>query len=99
MKRLVAILVIATAAPLAGCLATGEVSGEIVEEEPPPPRQEVIEVRPGFVHIEGHWYRRGGKWEWQEGRYERERHGEHWIAGHWDRRGKGHVWVEGHWGR
>jgi hypothetical protein len=82
-------------APMA-CVATA--SGDlVVDEEPPAPRVETVEVRPGYVHIEGHWYRRGGRWEWQEGRYERERTGHHWVAGHWDRRGKGHVWVEGRW--
>lgn len=99
LQRTIAIVFAgALAGATGGCTAT--VSGELIsEEEPPAPRVETVEVRAGYVHVDGHWYRRGGRWEWQEGRYERERHGEHWVAGRWDRRGKNHVWVEGHWER
>src|SRR5262245_47875344 len=99
LQRTIAIVFAgALAASTGACVAT--VSGELVsEEEPPAPRVETVEVRPGYVHIDGHWYRRNGRWEWQEGRYERERHGEHWVAGRWERRGKNHVWVDGHWER
>jgi len=99
MKRIVLAIVAASSFPaLSACVATG--SGElVVEEDPPPPREEVIVTRPGYIHIEGHWYRRGGRWEWKEGYYERERAGQHWVAGHWDRRGRQRVWVEGRWVR
>ena len=68
-----------------------------VDEEPPPPRVVVTEVRPGFLFIQGRWYRRGGRWEWSEGHWERERPGQVWVAGRWERRGNKHVWVEGSW--
>ena len=68
-----------------------------VEEEPPPPRAVVVETRPGFVFIEGRWYRRGGRWEWADGHYERERVGYVWAPGRWERRGNRHVYVEGQW--
>jgi len=32
-----------------------------VDEEPPPPRAVVVETRPGFIFIEGRWFRRGGR--------------------------------------
>ena len=50
-----------------------------VDEEPPPPRAVVVESRPGFVYTEGHWYRRGGRWEWADGDDERERVGNVWV--------------------
>src|SRR5262245_38359003 len=31
-----------------------------VEEEPPPPRTVVVETRPGFIWVEGRWYRNHG---------------------------------------
>lgn len=68
-----------------------------VEEEPPPPRTVIVETRPGFVFIEGRWFRRGGRWEWTDGHWERERVGHVWVPGRWERRGRNHVWIEGSW--
>lgn len=68
-----------------------------VEEEPPPPRTVVVETRPGFLFIEGRWYRRGGRWEWGDGHWERELAGYVWAPGRWERRNNRHVWVEGTW--
>ena len=56
-----------------------------VEEEPPPPRAVVVETRPGFVFVQGRWFRRGGRWEWSDGHWERERAGQVWVAGRWER--------------
>lgn len=88
-----------------GCVvrARGEVAAPApvavveVDEEPPPPKVVVVETRPGMVFIEGRWYRRGNRWEWGEGHWERERAGQVWVAGRWERRGNKHVWVEGTW--
>lgn len=68
-----------------------------VDEEPPPPRYVQMEVRPGFVFIQGHWERQGGRWAWRDGYYERERAGYSYEQGRWDRRGNRHVWVQGRW--
>ncbi|HEY4243040.1 MAG TPA: hypothetical protein VGM88_24670 [Kofleriaceae bacterium] len=76
----------------AGC--AGTVS---VESDPPPPREEVVVARPGYVFVHGHWDRNGGAWAWRGGHYERERVGSIWIDGTWERRGSRRVWVEGHW--
>src|SRR5271169_5602821 len=85
----------------AGCTGTVRVAEPVavveVDEEPPPPRAEVVEVRPGFVFVQGNWFRANGRWEWRGGRWERERVGYVWEGGHWDRRGNRHVWVEGRW--
>ena len=68
-----------------------------VDEEPPPPRAVVVETRPGFVFIQGHWDRVGNRWAWRDGYWERERAGYVWEQGRWETRGRGHVWVEGSW--
>lgn len=68
-----------------------------VDEAPPPPRAVVVETRPGFVWIEGRWYRSGNRWVWMDGHWENERAGYVWEQGRWETRGRGHVWVEGRW--
>lgn len=78
---------------------SGPVAVVEVEEEPPPPRVVVVETRPGFVWIEGRWIRRGGRWDWHDGHYERVRANQVWVQGRWERRGNRHVWVEGRWER
>jgi len=88
-----------------GCVveARGHVAAPVAvveveaDEEPPPPRQVVVETRPGFIFIEGHWVRHGGRWEWSDGHWERQRTNYVWVQGHWERRGRRSVWVEGEW--
>jgi len=93
----------ASLATLGGCVvrAQGRVAAPVayveVEEEPPPPRTVVVDMRPGFIWIEGRWVRNGGRWVWHDGYYERERSGMVWEQGRWERRGRGHVWVDGRW--
>jgi hypothetical protein len=93
----------ALAAALGGCVveARGHVAAPVavveVEEEPPPPRRVVVETRPGYVFVEGHWTRNGGRWVWADGYWERQRSGYIWVPGRWDRRGRRHVWIEGSW--
>lgn len=88
---------------LGGCVARvhGHLDAPVavveVQDDPPPPRYETLEVRPGFVFISGRWANNGGRWDWRPGYYERERVGYSWEAGRWERRGRGHVWVEGRW--
>jgi WXXGXW repeat (2 copies) len=98
LNKLFTPLFLATASLLAAPLSTGcTAHGELVVDEPPAPREEVVEARPGFVFIHGNWQRRGGQWEWRAGRYERERPGHAWVEGRWEPRGNGRVWVEGRW--
>jgi WXXGXW repeat (2 copies) len=70
-----------------------------VDEAPPAPQYETVAVRPGFVWIGGHWFRRGPRWTWAPGYYEHERVGFLWAPGRWEARGPRHVWVEGGWRR
>jgi hypothetical protein len=95
VKALVAALGLA-----AGCLVQGEAqvtTVPVVEDAPPPPKVTVVEVRPGFVWIEGRYERVGRSWRWRDGYYERERVGYVWVQGRWERQGQRHVWIEGHW--
>jgi hypothetical protein len=96
------------ALPSMGCVVHGRASGGAyvsgptvtvveVEQEPPPPRHEVVVVRPGFVWISGRWTWSGGRYVWADGYYERERAGYIYAPGRWERRGRGHVWVDGRW--
>ena len=97
MKPLIFALALGTgAAILPSCYATAD-TGYVTEESPPAPQYETVEVRPGFVFVHGHWSRDHGRWAWQTGRYERERHGYRFVDGRWERRGNRHVWVDGQW--
>lgn len=81
----------------AGFVAPAPVAVVEVDEEPPPPRVVTYDTRPGFIWIEGRWYRQGGRWAWRDGYYERERSGHMYIQGHWENNGRRHRWVEGTW--
>ena len=111
MKNIVGSLLIASSllgvSALGGCVVRGHAHASFiapapvavveVDEEPPPPRVVTFETRPGFVWIEGRWYRQGGRWEWRDGYYERERANTVFIQGHWENNGRRHRWVEGRW--
>jgi hypothetical protein len=65
---------------------------------PPPPREERVAPRPGFVFVAGRWDWRDGNWQWSNGHWERERATQRWIAGRWELRGDRWEWIEGSWG-
>ena len=89
-------LLAALALALAGCAGpqTQACRGCAV---PPPPREEVVVDRAGFVWIHGHWTRDGAAWRWIDGSYARERPGLVYSDGHWTERGGLVVWVDGAW--
>ena len=89
--------VFATVPAMSGCYATTTGGAYIVEDVPPPPRQEVAVYRPGYVWIHGRWTHPGRHWVWRGGYYERERPGHVYVEGRWERRGRSHVWVDGGW--
>ncbi len=98
-KALSALLVagaaLTTMPALTGCYGTSE--AYIVDDTPPPPRDEVVVYRPGFFWVHGHWFRNGPRWAWRSGYYERMRPNQIYVEGRWERRGRGHVWVDGGW--
>ena len=73
-----------------GCVVTarGHVAVPVavveVDEEPPPPRVVSMEIRPGFLFIDGRYVRNGNRWVWRDGYYERERAGYMYEQGRWD---------------
>jgi len=85
-----------TAVPaMTGCYASE--GAYVVEDSPPPPREEVVVTRPGYVWVHGRWTHPGRHWAWQGGYYERERPSQVYVEGRWEQRGHGHVWVDGGW--
>jgi len=64
---------------------------------PPPPRDERLEVKPGFVFLKGHWDWDNGEWTWVAGRWERERAGSRWREDRWDQRNGEWILVGGGW--
>jgi hypothetical protein len=76
-----------------GCVARGY----IVAETPPAPRHVVVDVRPGFVWIEGHWVRSAGNWSWIDGYWVAERPGYLYVQGTWVRDGSRWRWRAGEW--
>ncbi len=71
-----------------------------VVREPPPPRREVIPVRPGagYVWIGGYWIWRPPEYVWVPGRWVLPPPGHRkWVAGKWYREPRGWFWVEGYW--
>ena len=96
-------LLLALALAMPACVVHGRGSlavdstTPVVYQEPPPPRQETVTVRPGYIWIQGRWDWRHGQWAWADGHWERQRAGHHWQPGRWDQRGNSWVWVEGTW--
>lgn len=67
---------------------------------PPAPRYRVYGVAPGpgYVWMDGHWGYRGGRYEWDEGRWARPPRGRHhWERGEWRHEGRGWRYHDGRW--
>jgi hypothetical protein len=97
-NRLISLLLAGAASiSVAGCM--GESQGYVVAsyDAPPPPREEAVVYRPGYVWIHGNWRRGGDRWVWNNGYYARERTGYVYEDGHWARNGRNYVWVQGQW--
>ena len=68
----------------------------------PPPRNEVVVVRPSPAHVwvAGHWAWRAPNraYAWIPGHWVVPANPRHvWVPGHWQARRGGYVWIEGHW--
>jgi hypothetical protein len=80
---------------LGACLATHR--AYIVDQPPPQPQFEQVEVRPGQVWMSGYWYWADAQWQWQPGHYESDRAGQVWRDGYWEPRDGRWHWVDGRW--
>ncbi|MBK7535960.1 MAG: YXWGXW repeat-containing protein [Myxococcales bacterium] len=101
LKRVLSAFVLATAvaAVAPACIVTGTAGmrGTVAYSQPPPPQEEVVEVRTGQVWIRGRWDYQGGQWVWINGRWEQDRSGYRYNDGQWVQRGSSWHWVEGQW--
>jgi hypothetical protein len=70
-----------------------------VEVAPPPPREEVVVTRAGYVWAPGYWHWDRGHHVWVKGHLVRERRGYHWTAHRWEERDKRWHFEAGHWDR
>jgi WXXGXW repeat (2 copies) len=66
-------------------------------DAPPAPREERVEMRPGYVWIQGRWDWQGGQWVWMDGRWEAQRSGYQWQQGSWVQGDGGWRYNEGTW--
>ena len=97
-KLLSLVLAGAAAASVAsGCAGTTRGYVVATYDAPPPPREESVYYRPGYVWIHGSWNRYGDRWSWHDGYYVRERPGYVYQDGYWRRSGRNYVWIEGRW--
>lgn len=101
MRRVLSALALslAVAAVVPACVVTGtaRMRGTIAYSEPPPPREEVVESRAGYIWIQGRWDQQNGQWIWIDGHWEQERQGYTYNRGEWVQRGNSWHWVEGNW--
>ena len=102
-----ALVGIAVAVLLAGCVATVRAPGPgpvyygaVIDVAPPAPR--VVEVPPpraGFVWAPGYWNWNGRSHVWVEGRWVAERPGYRWAPDRWEQYNGRWRFVRGHWER
>jgi hypothetical protein len=98
MKRTILMSLMAGALFITGC--GGGYVGYYANTPPPPVRVETYGPAPGpgYVWINGFWGYRGGRYEWNAGRWDRPPSGRRrWEAGRWDHRGDRYVWRDGRW--
>jgi WXXGXW repeat (2 copies) len=100
MRRILSALMLTLSVATApACVVTGtaRMRGTVAYSEPPPPQQEVVQRRDGYIWIQGRWDYQDGQWVWINGRWEQERQGYVYNEGQWVQRGSSWHWVEGNW--
>lgn len=66
------------------------------------PSEPTIAVRPaqpnpGYIWINGQWYRSGNSYKYRQGYWRAPRAGRNWVDGHWVHGRRGWYWKKGHW--
>jgi hypothetical protein len=92
-----AILIASLTLSLCPSLASARSVHVYVNEAPPPPREEVVRPRHGYVWVGGHHAYRHHGYVWSRGHYAHERRGREWHDGNWDHSGDRYEWHEGGW--
>jgi hypothetical protein len=98
-RSLLVALALGVSLPVLGACVVTTRTAVVVDTPPPPPRRAHVEVRPGFVWVEGTWAYRGDQWVWSDGYWERERPGQVYVQGRWTKRAGRWHWVEPRWDR
>lgn len=74
-----------------------------VRVPPPPPRREIIEIRPRLssVWVKGHWLWSpvAGRHIWVPGMWVERRPKSIWVDGRWTRTRHGWIYIDGYWKR
>ena len=100
-RSLFAVVLAGSSLALAGgCVATGRYhAGVAVASEPPPPRYETYDPRPGYVWVDGRWDWDSGadEWVWYDGYYEPERTGYVYVRGNWVNHGDRYIYERPRW--
>jgi WXXGXW repeat (2 copies) len=79
--------------------AVARVRVYVSDEAPPPPREEIVHPRHGYVWVGGHHVHHRHGYSWSRGHYARERRGYEWRDGTWEHRGPHYEWHDGGWHR
>jgi hypothetical protein len=94
----IALLLVAPAAPLAAADLRIDIIHRDGPREPPPPvRVESSRPRHGYVWVAGYYTWRHGHYVWRSGHYARQRRGYDWTEGKWDRHDDHYDWHRGEW--
>ena len=88
------------AAPPAPSAPVAPPAPVVVEQTPPAPQVEVVQVAPGpdYVWTPGYWSWRGHAWVWVGGVWVVPPHPHDvWIGGRWETHGHSSIWIGGRW--
>jgi hypothetical protein len=97
-----ALIGVATALMLTGCVVATRVPSTVlyVDRAPPVAYNEAVLASPGpgYVWINGYYSWTGREYYWNRGHWTLPVRGyNHWNQGYWQRDPRGHYWVPGHW--
>jgi hypothetical protein len=102
----IAVLMVLASSMISGCSSQKQPvvvapTGHVIVNEPPPPlKQELVGTPPGdsYVWVQGYWTRAEGRWVWVAGHWQtRPTATATWLPGHWDRSASGWIWTPGLW--
>jgi hypothetical protein len=99
MQRLILASMLAASTAVVALPSVARVDIDVAIAPPAPLVETIPPAQPGYVWAPGYWGWNGHKHVWNQGRYIRERRGEHWVAHNWEHRGDRWYFRDGHWER